>query len=76
MVSINVAAREMQLDEKEREVLEDIGRIPEAKVVEDVMCYYLNVPRSDHFFLTGSNLKKQERIELIEFLIANNEVLA
>ena len=31
------AMEEVQMVEEEREVLEDVGRTPEAKVVEDLM---------------------------------------
>ena len=65
----------VQLIEK-REVLEDVGREPEVKVVEDLIRYELEEPSSDRFFLTGTNLEEQERTELIQFLIANIEVFA
>ncbi|GFZ00575.1 hypothetical protein Acr_14g0002100 [Actinidia rufa] len=58
----------------EREVLEDVGRTPEDKVVEDLILYELIEPSSDLFFLTGANLKKRERTEFIEFRKANIEV--
>ena len=38
--------------------------------------YDLDEPSSDRFFLTGSNLTRQERIELIELLMTNIEVFA
>ena len=44
--------------------------------MEDLVLYDLNEPSSNRFFVTGSNLKKRERTELIEFLIANIEVFA
>ncbi|GFY90770.1 hypothetical protein Acr_07g0009670 [Actinidia rufa] len=53
---------------EERKVLEDVDRIPEEKVVEDLVRYELDGPSSDRF------LKEQERIELIEFLKTNVEV--
>ena len=62
-----VAVEKIQLVEEEREVLEDIERVPEEKPVEDLIRYDLDESSSDHFFLVGSNLKEQERIELIEF---------
>ena len=55
----------MQLIEEEREVLEDVERDPQAKVVEDLICYELDEPSSDHFFLTGANLEERKRTELI-----------
>ena len=57
--------QEVQLIEKEHEVLEDVGRDPEAKVIEDLIRYELDEPSSDCFFLTGANLKERERTELI-----------
>ncbi|GFZ19457.1 5'-3' exonuclease family protein [Actinidia rufa] len=62
------------LRQEEREGLEDVGRTPETKVVEDLMCYDLSESSSDCFFLTGSNLTERERTELIEFITANIEV--
>ena len=55
----------MQLIEEEHEVLEDIGRNPEAKVMKDLIQYKLDDPRSDCFFLTSANLEDRERNELI-----------
>ena len=34
-------------------------------VMEDIICYELDEPSLDHFFLTCANLEEQERIELI-----------
>ena len=53
-----------------------VRRDPETKVVEDLICYEIDVPSSDCFFLTGANLEEQERTELIQFLKANIEVFA
>ena len=66
MVSTKESMKEVQMVEEERKVLEDVGNTLEAKVVEDLICYDLNEPSSNHFFLTGSNLTKQKRIVLIE----------
>ena len=55
----------MQLIEKKHKVLEDVGRIFEAKVKEDLIRYELDELSSDHFFLIGANLKEWERTELI-----------
>ena len=60
--------KEMQLIEEEHEVLKDVGRDPEAKVVENLICYELDEPSLNHFFLIDANLKERERIELIQFL--------
>ena len=62
--------------EEEHEVLEDVRRDPEAKVMEDLICYEFDEPSSDYLFLTGANLEEQERTELIQFLKANIEVFA
>ena len=66
-VSTKVAIREVQLVEEEREVLEDVGRILEAKVVEDLLGLLL-----PHEFKP----KEAGKIELIEFLTANIEVFS
>ena len=60
--------------EEERELLEDIGRIPKDKVVEDLVRYKLDEPRSNYFFFTGANLEERKRTELIQFFKANIEV--
>ncbi|GFS33944.1 hypothetical protein Acr_00g0031400 [Actinidia rufa] len=52
LVSTKATMKEMQMVEEEREVLEDVGRTPEAKVVEDLMRYDLDERSSDRFFLT------------------------
>lgn len=62
--------------QEEREVLKDVSRVPEAKVVKDLIRHDLDEPISNWFFLVGSNLKEQERTELIQFLKKNVEVFA
>ncbi|GFY84506.1 hypothetical protein Acr_03g0012800 [Actinidia rufa] len=59
------AVQEVQLVEEEQEVLKDVGRDLEAKVVEDLMRYELDEPSSDHFFLIDANLEERERTELL-----------
>ena len=59
--------KEIQLIEEEHEVLEDVGKDPEARVVEDLIFYELDEPSSDHFFLINANLEERERTELIQF---------
>ena len=56
IVTTEATMREVRLVEMEWEVLEDVGRIPEAKVVVDLVRYDLDEPRLDCFFLTGANL--------------------
>ena len=52
--------KKVQLIEKEIEVLEDVGRNPEAKVVGELIRYELDEPSSDRFFLTSANLEERE----------------
>ena len=60
--------------QEERDVVKDVSRVPEAKVVKDLIRHDLDEPISNWFFLVGSNLKEQERTELIQFLKKNVEV--
>ena len=46
-------------------MLEDVGRNPEVKVIEELVRCELDEPSSDRFFLIGSDLKECERIELL-----------
>ena len=66
--------KEVQLIEEDLNVLENVGRDPKTKVVEDLVHYELDEPSLDNFFLTNANLEEQGRIELIQFLIAHIEV--
>ncbi|GFZ11667.1 hypothetical protein Acr_23g0000520 [Actinidia rufa] len=75
-VSIKATMKEVQLVEDERKILEDVGRILEAKVVEDLIHYELDEPSSNRFFLVGSNMRERKRTDLIEFLKENIEVFA
>ena len=50
--------KEVQLIEEEHEILDDIRRDLEAKVVEGLIRYELDEPSSDIFFLTSVNLKE------------------
>ena len=45
----------MQMVDEEREVLEDVDKTLEAKVMEDLICYDFDEPSLDRFFLMGSN---------------------
>ena len=65
MIFTKAAMNEVKLIEEEHKVLKDVGRDPEAKVVEDLICYELDEPSSDCFFLIGANLEEQKRTELI-----------
>ncbi|GFS38323.1 hypothetical protein Acr_00g0056810 [Actinidia rufa] len=58
------------------EVLEDVGRDLETKVIEEMVHYELDEPGSDRFFLIGSDLKKCERTELVQLLKANIKAFA
>ena len=66
--------KEMLLIKAEQEVLEDVGRDPEANIVEDLIRYELDEPSLDHFFFMKANLEKWERTELIQLPKANIEV--
>ena len=57
-ISTKATMKELQLVEEEIEVLEDIGRTPKDKGVDDLIRYEFEEPRSDCFFLTGANLKE------------------
>ncbi|GFZ18441.1 hypothetical protein Acr_27g0001800 [Actinidia rufa] len=72
-VSSKATMKEVQLIGEEQEVLEDVGRDPETKVVEDLIHYELDELSSDRFFLMGANMEERERTELIQFLKANIE---
>ena len=58
-VSTKPIMKEVQLIEEEIEVLEGVGQDPEAKVVKELICYELDEPSSDRFFLTGANLEER-----------------
>ena len=58
MISTKTAMKEVQLIKEERNVLENVGRDPEAKVVENLMRYELDKPSSNCFFLIYANLGK------------------
>ncbi|GFZ15662.1 hypothetical protein Acr_25g0000710 [Actinidia rufa] len=75
-VSTKVAVKEVPMIEEDIEVLKDVGRDPEAKVIEKLVRYELDEPGSDQFFLGGSNLNECKRTELIQFLKANIEAFA
>ncbi|GFZ15616.1 hypothetical protein Acr_25g0000250 [Actinidia rufa] len=68
--------KEVQMIEEDIEVLEDVGRDPEAKVIEELVRYELDEPVSGQFFLVGSGLNECERTELIQLLKANIEAFA
>ncbi|GFZ18424.1 hypothetical protein Acr_27g0001630 [Actinidia rufa] len=63
--------KEVQLVKEEREVLEDVDRTLEDKVVEDLLRYDLDEQCLGCYFLVGLNMKEGESTELIEFLNAN-----
>ena len=66
--------KEVQLIELEHKVLKDVWRDPKTKVVKDLICYKLDEPSSNCFFLTSANLEERDRTELIQFLKTNIEV--
>ncbi|GFZ02352.1 hypothetical protein Acr_15g0009600 [Actinidia rufa] len=65
-VSTKMAMKEVQIIEEDIEVMEDMGRDSEAKVIEELVRYELDDPSSDRFFLVGLDLKEFERSELIQ----------
>ncbi|GFZ21894.1 hypothetical protein Acr_29g0010560 [Actinidia rufa] len=75
-VSTKMAMKEVQMIEEDIEVLEDVGRDPEVKVIEELVRYELDEPGPDRFFLVGSDLNECERTELIQLLKANIEAFA
>ncbi|GFS37062.1 hypothetical protein Acr_00g0049520 [Actinidia rufa] len=52
-VSTKMAMKEVQMIEKDIEVLKDVGRDPEAKVIEELVRYELDEHGSDRFFLVS-----------------------
>ncbi|GFZ15738.1 hypothetical protein Acr_25g0001470 [Actinidia rufa] len=75
-VSTKAEVKEVQMVKTNIEVLEDVGHDPETKVIEELVCYELDEPSSDRFFLVGSNLNECERTELIQLLKANIEAFS
>ncbi|GFZ00952.1 hypothetical protein Acr_14g0005870 [Actinidia rufa] len=63
-VSTKMAMKEVQMIEENTEVLQDVGRDPEAKVIEELVRYELGEQGSDRFFLVGSGLNECERPEI------------
>ena len=57
-VSTKAVMKSVQLVEEERELLKDVSRILEEKVVKELVHYELDEQSSDHFFLIGSNLRE------------------
>ncbi|GFY90940.1 hypothetical protein Acr_07g0011360 [Actinidia rufa] len=76
IVSTKATVKEVQMVEEDIEMLEDVGRNPEAKVIEELVRCELDEPGSDRFFLIGSDLKECERTELVQLLKANIEAFA
>ena len=58
MVNTKGTMKFVQLVEEEREVLKDVSRILEEKVVKELVHYELDEKSSDHFFLIVSNLRE------------------
>ncbi|GFS43551.1 hypothetical protein Acr_00g0085730 [Actinidia rufa] len=75
-VSTKAVVKEVQMVEEDIEVLADVGRDLEVKVIEELVRYELDEPSSDRFFLTRSDLNECERTELIQLLKANIEAFA
>ena len=60
--------KEVQLIKEELEVLEDVRRDLKAKVVKDLICYELDEPSLDHFFLIDANLRNEREPSSSSFL--------
>ena len=75
-ISTKAALKEVQLIKEEHEVLEDVQKDLEAKVLEDLIHFELDEPSLNHFFLRGTNLEEREKTKLIQFFTENIEVFA
>ncbi|XP_057490953.1 uncharacterized protein LOC130776722 [Actinidia eriantha] len=75
-VSTKAVVKEVQMVEEDIEVLEDVGRDPKAKVIEELVGYELDEPSLDRLFLIESDLNECERTKLIQLLKANIEAFA
>ncbi|GFS40362.1 hypothetical protein Acr_00g0068110 [Actinidia rufa] len=64
-VSTKMAMKEVQIIEENIGVLEDVGRDPEAKVIEELMRYELDEPGSDRFFLVGGRRSAPEHVDAV-----------
>ena len=57
-IATKTTMKEVQLVKEEHEVLEDVRRNPEAKIVKNLIRYELDEPSSNSFLFTGANLKE------------------
>ncbi|XP_028057287.1 uncharacterized protein LOC114261245 [Camellia sinensis] len=71
------ACKEVQMAElPDQHVLEDIGRIPTEKMVEDLETILVDGGDPDKFFLVGTSLLAKKKEQLLAFLRKNIEVFA
>ncbi|XXG62910.1 hypothetical protein AAC387_Pa05g1201 [Persea americana] len=61
--------------DKEAE-LEDVGRAPTQKSIEDLTEIRISHNDPDRFFLLGSQLPEPEKTELLNLILQNKEVFA
>ena len=59
-----------------KEVLEDVGRKVEEKLVEDLVEVRIDENDPTKFFLLGSSLSSAERTDYVNFLVSNLEAFA
>ena len=70
-------AEQVQIIEvPDQPVLEDVGKEPKKKVVEDLETVQIDESNFEKFFLLGTSLTQTERAQMLEFLYGNLEVFA
>ena len=68
---------QVHMAELEREAeLEDVGRAPLQKSIEDLTEIRIDPNNPDRFFLLGSQLPETEKTKLLNLLMQNKEVFA
>ena len=67
-------AHMVELDRKAE--LEDVGRAPNQKNVEDLTEIRINPNDPERYFLLGSQLLEAGKSEMLNFLLQNKEVFA
>ncbi|GFZ09869.1 hypothetical protein Acr_21g0004680 [Actinidia rufa] len=65
-VSTKMAMKEVQMIEEDIEVLKDVGRDPEAKVIKELVRYELDELGSNRFFLVGPEIPRQIQSKPLE----------
>ena len=68
---------QVHMAELEREAeLENVGRAPAQKSIEDLIEVRLDPADPDRFLLLGSQLPEPEKTKLLDLLLKNKEVFA